>query len=391
MWQAKPEQSTTQSCRESVESFYTWYSSELTSSADGYSYAYDNNGNTLTKSNSIGNTHYGWDFDNRLTQVVLPGSDGTVTFRYDPFGRRIQKVSGNGVTNYLYDIANSVEERDSAGNVVVQYARSLGVDQSLAENRSGAVRYYEQDALGSVTSLTTVSAGLDATYNYDSYGHQTMSSGTLAVAFHFTGRDFDPETNLQYNRARYYDPQIARFVSSDPIRFGGGMNFYSYASNNPSDFIDPSGLAPCLDIPKFVQALDNNAQPHSTSKCGRYVGKALKAGGIDVGNHDGKDYGPYLKDAGFSEVSPDNYDPLAGDVVVIQPYPEGNPAGHVEGFDGTHYVSDFVQPQPGVYPGQGYRDAQPQPAYAIYRPTPCPTSTAEQDLLQMLFKWASQR
>ena len=57
----------------------------------------------------------------------------------------------------------------------------------------------------------------------------------------FAGREFDPETNLYYNRARYYDPQLARFLSEDPIGQSGGVNQYAYAGNNPIGGADPSG------------------------------------------------------------------------------------------------------------------------------------------------------
>jgi YD repeat-containing protein len=65
-------------------------SNELTSTSNA-TYTYDNNGNTLTKVDSTGTTTYAWDFENRLTSVTLPGSGGTVSFKYDPFGRRIYK------------------------------------------------------------------------------------------------------------------------------------------------------------------------------------------------------------------------------------------------------------------------------------------------------------
>jgi YD repeat-containing protein len=86
-------------------------SNELTSNSSG-SYTYDANGNTL--SDPSGRT-YTWDFENRLVQAVVPGT-GATTFRYDPFGRRIQKSGPLGTTNYLYDgtdgDANLIEELD---------------------------------------------------------------------------------------------------------------------------------------------------------------------------------------------------------------------------------------------------------------------------------------
>jgi RHS repeat-associated protein len=58
----------------------------------------------------------------------------------------------------------------------------------------------------------------------------------------FTGREWDPETNLYYYRARYYDPKVGRFISEDPIGFDGGVNFYGYADAGPTTATDPSGL-----------------------------------------------------------------------------------------------------------------------------------------------------
>ncbi|HEX4921663.1 MAG TPA: RHS repeat domain-containing protein [Candidatus Bathyarchaeia archaeon] len=66
--------------------------------------AYDANGNILTDASG---KQYTWDFENRLTQDVVPGT-GTTTFRYDPFGRRIQKSGPLGTTNYLYDGSSKI-------------------------------------------------------------------------------------------------------------------------------------------------------------------------------------------------------------------------------------------------------------------------------------------
>jgi len=77
---------------------YSYNTSNQLTSTSAATYTYDNNGKTLTKTIS-GATTYNWDFENRLISVVLPGSGGTVTFKYDPFGKRIQKSSASGTTN----------------------------------------------------------------------------------------------------------------------------------------------------------------------------------------------------------------------------------------------------------------------------------------------------
>lgn len=226
-------------------------SNELTSNSNG-SYTYDNNGSALT---DVSGKSYTWDFENRLTQVVVPGTNGgTTTFKYDPFGRRIQKSGPLGTTNFLYDGmdvgANVIEEMDSSGNVLARYTQSPAIDQPLAELRSGATSYYQQDALSSVTSLSNGTGALAKTYSFDSFGTLTASTGTLTNSFQYTGREFDSETGLNYNRARYYNPIAGRFISEDPLGFGGsGSNFYPYVGSDPTDLVDPLGLTNCVTTP----------------------------------------------------------------------------------------------------------------------------------------------
>jgi RHS repeat-associated protein len=220
---------------------YVYNSSNEVTSTSAATFSYDGNGNMVTKADSSGTTTYNWDFEDRLTSVVLPSS-GTVTFKYDPFGRRIQKTSSSGTTNYLYDGANSIEEVDGAGALVVRYAQSAGIDEPLAELRGGTTGFYDQDGLGSVTSLSSLTASVVDSYTYDSFGNVTASTNALMNPFQYTGRDFDSETGLRYYRARYYEPQIGRFISEDPMRFGAGENFYSYADGSPTNFIDAFGL-----------------------------------------------------------------------------------------------------------------------------------------------------
>ena len=201
-------------------SSYAYNSSNQLTSTDAATYTYDNNGNTRTKADASGTTTYNWDFENRLTSVVLSGSGGTVTFKYDPFGRRIQKNLAGATTNYLYDGANSLAEVDVAGVVFATYAQGEGLDEPLVELSGGAAGYYNLDGLGSVTSLSTSTSAVMKTYSYDSFGNVAASTGGLANPFQYTGRDYDLETGLRYYRARYYDSHTGRFLREDPVIFG---------------------------------------------------------------------------------------------------------------------------------------------------------------------------
>jgi RHS repeat-associated protein len=214
-------------------------------STPAHFHADDNNGNTLTKALSSTTTAYTWDYENRLTQVTLPGSGGTVTFKYDPFGRRIYKSSSSGTSIFAYDGDNMVEETNASGSVVGRYSQGLNIDEPLAELRSGSTSYYEADWLGSITSLTSTAGAVAQNYTYDSFGNIIATSGSIVNNFRYTGREWDTETSLYYYRARYYDPQVGRFPSEDPIRTEGGINFYRYTLDSPVNLADPSGLIPC--------------------------------------------------------------------------------------------------------------------------------------------------
>jgi RHS repeat-associated protein len=223
---------------------YTTNSSNEMTARTGESYSYDNNGNTATKVDTTGTAQYFWDFENRMSSVTLPGSGGTVTFKYDPFGRRIYKSSSSGTSVFAYDGDNQVEETNAAGAVVARYELTQNIDEPLAMLRSSATSYFHADGLGSISSLSNAAGSIANTYTYDSFGKLTASTGSLVNPFRYTARESDTETGLYYYRARYYDPAPGRFLSEDPAMFGGGIDLYKYVLNSPTNFVDPRGLAP---------------------------------------------------------------------------------------------------------------------------------------------------
>ena len=137
----------------------------------------------------------------------------------------------------------------------------------LAELRSGSTSYYEADGLGSVSSLSSAAGALVQTYTYDSFGKQTGSSGSVTNWLRYTGREFDTETGISYYRARYYDPTTGRFISEDPIKYRGGIDFYVYVSESPTNLTDPFGLCP-PGSPGCPAP--NTHNPQSTDACKTY-------------------------------------------------------------------------------------------------------------------------
>ena len=164
-----------------------------------------------------------------------------MTFKYDPFGRRIEKTSPNATSIFAYDGANLVETVNASGGVVARYTQGGNIDQPLAELRGSTTDYYEADGLGSITSLTDTTGALAKTYTYDSFGNTTASTGSVRNYFQYTGREFDTETNLYYYRARYYDPAVGRFLSEDPKKESASGSLYGYTENSPVLWSDPFG------------------------------------------------------------------------------------------------------------------------------------------------------
>jgi RHS repeat-associated protein len=116
-----------------------------------------------------------------------------------------------------------------------------GLDEIYGKLASTGATSYLRDALGSTIAVSNSSAATTSSYAYSSYG-STVITGTADSPFQYTARENDAASNLYYYRARYYSPQLGRFISEDPIGLNGGINAYEYASGNPIDLRDPLGL-----------------------------------------------------------------------------------------------------------------------------------------------------
>ncbi len=216
--------------------------------ANGVLYTYDANGNRNSKTDLSGTTAYQWDSENQLIRIDFPDTS-YVTYAYDPLGRRIQKqlTTSDGVTTtrqYAYSGEDIILEQDEQGNIISEFTHGPGIDEPLSLHRNGKTYIYHADALGSIIAITDELGSVVQRYKYDAYGNITNQQDP---AFHqpytYTGREWDAESGLYYYRARYYDAEIGRFISKDPIGFAGGdTSLYGYVLQNPINWIDPLGL-----------------------------------------------------------------------------------------------------------------------------------------------------
>lgn len=205
----------------------------------GETYSYDANGNMISKTTPAGTTTYTYDFENRLIEVMTPAE--SISYVYDPFGRRTFRATTTDTTQFIHDGWRVLMEKDDSGNIVARYIHGAWIDEILKMERGSETYYYFQDGIGSVVNLSNSIGDVVESYTYDVYG---LPNGISSVGnpHLFTGREYEVQLGLYYYRARYYSPQIGRFLSLDPIRFLGGVNFYKYVDNNPVIFLDPYGL-----------------------------------------------------------------------------------------------------------------------------------------------------
>jgi RHS repeat-associated protein len=198
-------------------------------------YTFDANGNLASDSTRT----FVWDARNQLVAVTAGGTT-IVTFAYDGAGRRIRKTAGVTTITYILDGSDVAEERVN-GALSVRYIEGPFVDNHLAsQGADGASRFFVGDILGSVTDVTDAAGAVIRTIPYDPWGKPDAAG--LDSTYAFTGRTWDAETGLYYYRARYYSPDLGRFISEDPIRFYGGANLYTYTGNSPVSRFDPLGL-----------------------------------------------------------------------------------------------------------------------------------------------------
>jgi RHS repeat-associated protein len=151
------------------------------------------------------------------------------------------------VTRFLIDnnqqqYAQVIEEYQTNGTVNTTYTHGW----DLISQDDGANRiYYQVDGLGSTRLMTGNNGSVIVEYDYDAYGNLTRKVGDAENNYLFAGEQFDEAVDGYYLRARYYDPNTGRFVSTDPFEGFNNqpitLHDYLYAGVNPVNAIDPSG------------------------------------------------------------------------------------------------------------------------------------------------------
>jgi RHS repeat-associated protein len=274
---------------------YRLLTAESNENIHDLTYSYDAVGNRLTKTANGSEQHYIYGAANRLDAVRLNSTTGSQVYRfeYDANGSMVKKYDNNDqpLMNIVYDqrrLASVMNVSNPANDLAFQYdaniyriekenstdtkkyflegehlesvyneddelqanyLRGVVVDEVISgfEKNSNDVmesRTFHHDQVNSVTSLSDHNGASVQTNSYGPFGETFSTSGSSQNSMQYTGRELDDETGLYYYRARYYDPELGRFISEDPIGFKGGINFYVYVNNRPLFDRDPAGFGP---------------------------------------------------------------------------------------------------------------------------------------------------
>ncbi len=225
--------------------------------ADGtFNYDYDQEGNLISRSNisSGATTTYSYDHRNRLVSTVDRNGVGAITqtveFVYDAIDRRIRKTVNGGATHFLYNQENIWADTDGAGAITARYLLGSRIDEMLARYWAArGIDWYLTDNLGTVRDIADQQGLAVAHIDYDSYGNVlNVINAAVVDRFLFTGREFDAETGFYFYRARYYSPQLGRFISQDPSGFDANdFNLYRYVKNIPVSLTDPTGMLSLIE------------------------------------------------------------------------------------------------------------------------------------------------
>ena len=229
----------------------------ITDGSGGYAYASDSNRLTAVpagpvtldasgNTTAIGNRSFTYNLARRLATASVNGVlVGSYSYAFD--GQRSSKTTGGATTLFHYNTNGElIAETDGAGTTLREYVRD-DEGRPLAMIAGGTVTYLHPDHLGTPRFATNTATTITWRWDDQSFG-ASQPMGYPTINLRYPGQYYDQESGLHQNYFRDYDPATGRYVESDPIGLGGGVNTYAYVGGNPLSYYDPYGLFGMDDV-----------------------------------------------------------------------------------------------------------------------------------------------
>jgi len=258
-------------------------------SANGDDFEYDDRGNVAVRRGHSGVTRYRYDSRNMLVSCQTPRGEWRAT--YDPLGRRVRKSCGEEWREFYWDTDRLAAELHHDGRLrVYVYADAfamvpllfLDYDDPDADPSTGRRYFLQCDHLGAPVRVEDEEGDVMWRARVTPYGSIVVSDKPLIeMPLRFPGHYFDPETGLHCNRFRYYNPELGRYLQSDPLGTAAGNNLYAYTAN-PLKEVDVRG-----DCPTDDTAGDPNEQ-NKTTEAGQKPGGPASEKPSDDGKFPGR-------------------------------------------------------------------------------------------------------
>jgi RHS repeat-associated protein len=242
---------------------------------DHYDYTYDFNGNMRSEAIS---RHFQWSHSDQMKAFrnQTEGAEPSVhaQYLYDAAGQRVKKlVRKQGgqveVTHYIDAVFehhrwggppqagenNHVHVMDDTQRIAL-----VRLGDAHPDDRGPAVQFHLADHLGSSNVVVDLPGALVNREEFTPYGETSFGS-FARKRYRFTGKERDEESGLNYHSARFYALWIGRWISSDPIGTGGGINLYAFVAGAPITRVDPKGTG--TDDHEAI-AIAGQLQEHAT-------------------------------------------------------------------------------------------------------------------------------
>jgi RHS repeat-associated protein len=236
------------------------------------------------------NAIYEYDVWNNMISATTDGETTTMTYNGD--GLRVTKTAKGLTTRYIYEYSDVILELDATGN---QMARNVFGNRNISRTTGSTTVYFLHNGQGDVTGLVDNSGSVVATYYYDAFGNHLNTTANSNNPYRYRGYTFDEATGLYYLKARFYDPELARFMQEDTYRGRQAdplsLNLYTYAHNNPVKYYDPTGYAAVWFVPgigyfdsnwKQLRGTEFNRAPGDTGSLYRFTGPLTSDGARPV-------------------------------------------------------------------------------------------------------------